>query len=177
MSSNYPPETITRALLTLAKHAGDSEKAHADLLTQLPADEVPTSRTLRQWRNTQHRDEYTRLHDTYRAEIEAALVPEFRELAQAAAEASRLAVDKTTKALQAGSIKDPSGAARNLTITAATAMDKLYLATDRPTEVRTDNDARALLGELKHLLGEETQPIQDAEVIPPPALPAPRASS
>lgn len=174
--SSYPPELVTRALLTVAKHGGNAEAAHRDLAEQLPDEPVPDPSTLRTWRRDTHQAQYADLHAKYQAEIEANLTPEFRDLAQAAAQAANEAVDATLTALRNGNLKDPAGAARNLTITAATAMDKLYLATDRPTEVRTDNDARALLGELRSLLGGEqgeTEEIMDAEVITPPALSSP----
>lgn len=172
--SSYPPELITRCLFTLAKHGGDSEKAHTELSEQIPADELPTSRTLRRWRDTYH-DQYVHIHEQHIHEIEASLAPEFRELSLAATQAARQAVTQTVQALQAGNLKDPAGAARNLTVTAATAMDKLYLATDRPTEARTDTNARELITELRHLLGQP-EPIQDAQVIEPTALPRPSAS-
>lgn len=145
----FTPEDIHRALLALAHHGGNAKQTERFLAEELGL--KITDDTLAAWRDSKHADLYRRLHDTHAAEIEAALVPEFRDLALAAASIARKAVEKTNQALDANTLKDPSAAARNLVITAGTAMDKVYMATDRPTTRIEHTDAREILRSLaKH---------------------------
>src|SRR4051794_5625220 len=96
--SQFTEEQIRRSLLTLAKHAGNSVSAAEELNAN--GLEIH-DRTLRLWR-TNKPDLYRDLHETHAREIEGNLTTEFRELAQAATAAARLAVDKTILELQAG---------------------------------------------------------------------------
>lgn len=147
--SQFTEEEIRRSLLTLAKHAGNSVAASRELNEQ---GLVIAGRTLRKWRTEQYPDLYSELHELHAREIEAMLAPQFREVAQAAAEASREAVDVALKDLRSGNTRDPAGAARNLMVTAATATDKLYLTTDRPTEARQGGDVLSLLRSLEAII-------------------------
>lgn len=149
----YTPEEVRRSLLTLAKHGGNSITAQAEL--QAHGLELAPS-TLRTWKLNTHRDLYRELHETHAREIEGQLVSEFRDLASAAASAATLAVEKTVTALNAGDIKDPAGTARNLSTTAAISMDKLYLATDRPTQITERRDANEILRALEGRYGPNT---------------------
>lgn len=162
--SQFTEEQIRRSLLTLAKHAGNSIAASEDLKHQgLELND----RTLRLWRE-KRRDLYQELHETHAREIEGQLVTEFRDLAQAAASAARLAVDKTVTALNANEIKDPAGAGRNLATTAAISMDKLYMATDRPTVITEHRDASEILKgiEGRYVNGTAEEDTQPAALIP-----------
>lgn len=146
--SSYTEEQIRRGLLTVAKHGGSGQRASRELRSQginIPA------RTLNAWRQETHTELYRELHKTHATDIEASLVAEFREVAIAASrgtlEAVNIAVTKLPES------KDPAAAARNLATTAAISMDKLYLATDRPTEVRQDRGANEILNALANRLG------------------------
>lgn len=148
--SSYTEEQIRRGLLTVAKHGGSGENASKELRSQgLP---IPAS-TLNTWRTRTHPDLYQEIHATYGREIEANLVSRFREVAIAATEASLEAVNVARQQLLKGEAKDPAGAARNLATTAAINTDKLYLVTDRPTEVRADRGASEILNALANRLG------------------------
>lgn len=142
---SFTPEEVHRALLTLAKHAGNARHASEELADNgLDVSDV----TLGKWRNGKHAQLYNKLHETYGREIEASLVPEFRDLAISAANTARLAVTQAHAQLEAGQAKDPAATAKNLTTAAAIAMDKVYLATDRPTEIRSDRTAQEILASL-----------------------------
>lgn len=147
--SQFTEEQIRRGLLTLAMHGGNSVPAAREL--QQYGIEI-SERTLREWKNDRHSELYRELHRAHGQEIEQALVPEFRELAQAGVMAARKAIDKTVEQMDAGELRDPASAARNLTVTAATAMDKLYLATDRPTERIEQRDVHEVLAQLAERL-------------------------
>lgn len=153
--SQYTESSIRQCLLTLAKHAGNSVRA----AEELNAAGIPVgARTLRGWREGIHADLYRQLHETYGREIEHALVPEFREAAIAGAAAARLAIDKAVRQIETDQVRDTAGAARNLMVTAATAMDKVYLATDRPTAISETRDAREILLEIATRLGIVDRP-------------------
>lgn len=151
--SQFTEEQIRRSLFELAKHAGNSVKAQAALATQ--GIEL-TDACLRDWRNGKYRDLYREIHETHAKEIEGQLVTEFRDLARASAAAALIAVDKTATALENGTIKDPAGASRNLATTAAISMDKLYLATDRPSVITERRDASEILNNLESRYGQNT---------------------
>lgn len=144
--SRFSEEDIRRCLLTLAKHAGNTVRAAAELTE---GGTPISNETLRTWRDGKHAELYRHLHDQYGHEIEQALIPHYRELALTATEAAKLAVTKTIEQLEAGNCKDPAGTARNLSTTGAIAMDKLYLATDRPTEIHHNLTADELLDRLE----------------------------
>lgn len=144
-STVYDHETVKRALLTLAICGGNSIRAE-EMLKE--AGHPVPSRTIRLWREGKYADLYCQLHDKHGQEIEKALIPELREGAIRAARASHQAIEEAERLLALGEIKDPAGAARNLATTSAVLMDKLYLATDRPTEVRPDLDPLAILERL-----------------------------
>lgn len=143
-STVYTQEQVRRGLLTLAAHGGNSHTASE-------ACGIPDS-TLQDWRNRRYPELYRELHDTHGREIEQALIPELRETAILAAQASQQAVKEAQRQLANGDVKDPAGAARNLATTSAVAMDKLYLATDRPTEIRTNLTPAAVLQRLTEAL-------------------------
>lgn len=144
----HTTEEVTRALLCLAEEGGNSNRAAAKLKAQ--GLQIP-ARTLRNWRENTFPDRYKELHETHSREIEATLVTGLRELAIAGQQASLEAVQVARAKLHES--KDPAGAARNLMVTGATAMDKLYLATDRPTHITQDRNAGQILTALAAKLG------------------------
>lgn len=151
----HNPETVRTALLAIAINGGNSQAAH-DALKEQGIDVSP--RTLRNWRNNQYPQLYRELHDTHGREIEQAIVPGLRELMIRSVEGAQLAADKSIEQLKAGDVKDPATMGRNLMVTGATAMDKLYLATDRPTSVTEHRDVAEILRSLEKHAARQVEP-------------------
>lgn len=167
-ASKFDEEEITTALLTLAHHAGNSERAAAQLQQQ---GLQISSRTLRGWREGKHAERYRQLHETHGREIETALIPELRSNAIEGARVALLAIQKAAEEIEAGNVRDLASAARNLQVASATAMDKLYLATDRPNAPREQRSVEEILRSLEHLVGLKGYDTSStAEELPAPEL-------
>lgn len=139
-----PPELLETGLLALVASAGSPTRASRALAEQ--GHDVP-KQTLDRWK-TQHAQRYQELQDRFADQLEKQLVRQQRELALHAHEVAMLAVDKTREALEADNVKDPAGTARNLEVTAATAIDKVLLLTDRPTQITESREPSKLIASL-----------------------------
>jgi len=146
----YTQEQVTTGLLVLAANGGNCNTASEELHD---THQLEISReTLRRWKTTKYPELYRELHDTHRQHIEPALVAKHRDLAIRSAEVALQAVDLAEHQILKGELKDAAGAARNLTVTSGTAMDKVYLATDRPTEIRLHQSPSDILQRLTEAL-------------------------
>lgn len=138
------PQLLEQGLLALVASGGSPTRAAQALAEQ--GHDI-TKQTLHGWK-TKHATRYQELQDRFATQIEAQLVRQQRDLAVQAHEVALLAVDKTREALEADKIKDPAGTARNLEVVAGTAIDKVLLLTDRPTQITEQREPSRLIASL-----------------------------
>lgn len=171
-TERYDPETVQQALTAVALAGGNSVKARKQLLAA--GIDVPES-TLKYWRTERFPARYRQACDELAPQIEAAVVGLQRELAVRASSAALDAIDLETDRIANGDVKDAAGSARNLSTSAAIAVDKVLSLTGRPTVIHGDKTGDALLKELRGLApglivnGTIEEPA-DAEVVEAPPL-------
>lgn len=136
---------ITAGLLALIASGGNARAAARSLVgTQ---HEIP-HRTLVDWRH-RYAERYLELHEQHAPDIERALTAEVREIALDAFNATRIGISQTREKLEAGELKDPAGATRNLATTGAIAADKLLALTGRPTSITEHRNPDDVLAKLQ----------------------------
>lgn len=130
-TERHSEETRELALTTLAL-AGDSPTKAVDMLRDAG---VRVSRNaLQKWRE-KYADRYQQIRDTRVAEIEREVVRQTRTLVTRYTELELQLVDLIAKQAQDGTLKDPSTAARNASVSKGINVDKMLLIEGRPTEI------------------------------------------
>lgn len=137
---------ITAALTALALCAGSPK--HAAIHLKGRGLEL-SEKTLKEFRDTTHRDLYQRITTEYAVRLEDLVVREARELAVAAARVERLAIEQTEAALERGNIRDPSKAALDMSRVKSSNLDKLLILTNRPTAINVNTSAADLIRALE----------------------------
>lgn len=125
MPRRHTPEDIERGLTALVI-AGNSLKA-AEMSGF-------SDKTLRNWRRD-HPDRLERIELKRAPLIDALLVDEYRRQGLKALQVSSRALDKTSEALEAGTLKDPSAAAKNVATVSGIYADKVAIMEGRPTSI------------------------------------------
>lgn len=141
--TEYTPEMVTKALLSLVANQGNVQKTAEELIDD--SFQVPVA-TLRAWKNDRHAEQYRRLEEAYGKELEAEAV----EMARANI---RLAGDKKRALLaRIDPEKAPADQLAQLlkavTDAEAKGTDGLLKLTGRPTNPQGDHSA----GEVVRLL-------------------------
>lgn len=152
----WSPEDKTRAMVVLAAHAGNCHLT-AQVLKSEYGMNVPAG-DLRKWRTSTMREEYDRILEDM-PDMTSVVINETLETARLAAQAEKLAIERTLHDLQQGTCKDPARAARDLSHIKATNVEKFLTLSGRPTQIV---DAPNLNATLQELLRDGVfQPIAD----------------
>jgi hypothetical protein len=133
MARRHTPEDIERALTALVI-SGNSLRAAE--MTGF------NDRTIRLW-SEKHPDKLARIETKRAPLIDALLVDEYRRTGLQALQVTRQALDKTAQALDEGTLKDPSSAAKNAATVSGIFTDKVAVMEGRPTSIvehRTADD-------------------------------------
>lgn len=136
---------ITTALTILAMQGGDAKKASKEIkglgeagLRKLAAD---------------HEDDYRRIQDRVKGQLEEDAIRTMRERLAQAAEGERLAIQKVIDGLHGANFIRPSEAAQtalSMSRVKATNMDKLLAMTGRPNHIIEDRTAQEAVRSLVH---------------------------
>jgi len=132
--------TEVEAALTQIALAGDNATKAAKLTGHAPS-------TLQDWRN-RYRDRYDEIRRELAPQIESTIIEEARATALLAAEAERAGIQATISSINNGTIKDPSSAAKNMSLVKAVNVDKFLLLENRPTSISTHVGTDELLRKL-----------------------------
>lgn len=125
-------EEKLRAMTVLATHAGNAGLTAQVLKEQLGLNMKPAE--IRRWRNSEFREDYERLVADMGDQTQA-VINEVMETARLAAQAERLAIERTLHELQNGTCKDPARAARDLAHIKATNVEKFLTLSGRPSQI------------------------------------------
>lgn len=128
-------------MTVLAAHNGNAAEASKSLKSDHGMNVTPAS--LRTWRNSGMREEYERIVADL-PDATSAVINETLETARLAAQAERLAIERTLNELQAGTCKDPARAARDLSHIKSLNVEKYLTLTGRPTQIVEVNPDQAL---------------------------------
>lgn len=144
----FTPEDKLRAITVLALHNGNTK-----LTVQVVKEQFGlnmTAESIRRWRNSELREKYEQLVADQGDQTQA-VINEVMETARLAAQAERLAIEKTLHMLTLDGdkgIKDPARAARDLAHIKATNVEKFLTLSGRPNvivETQNPDDAMAEL--------------------------------
>lgn len=136
---------ITNALTTLAMHGGDFKKASKELHG---IGEVGLKKLAEE-----HTEDYKRIQDRAKHELEEDAIRTMRERLAQAGEAERLAIEKTIAGLTNGHSIRPTEAAQaalSMSRVKATNIDKLLTLTGRPNAIIEDRTAQEAVRSLVH---------------------------
>ena len=130
---------------------------------------------LRRWTTGQHQAHFDQLRARLRAELDEALIDDFKQQTKKAVRTTNEALDHTTQLLERGDYKNAkaaSDAAKNTALVAGIATDKGRLMEDKPTVItRNDRDAEDILRSLNHLVPglvlDSTAEVIDTQQLPP----------
>lgn len=101
--------------------------------------------TLRTWRTRDHVALYEEIRTKRAPEVERTVINDARDLALEYAELERLAIEKTTQALEQGTLKDPSAAFKNASIAKGVNVDKMLVLDGRPDTIVDHRRTREVL--------------------------------
>lgn len=155
-------DRVQLGLTILALCRGNSVTASSQL--QELGHEIADS-TLRVWRTRDHVDLYEQIRSKRAPEVERTVINDARDLALEYAELERLAIQKTTQALEQGTLKDPSAAFKNASIAKGVNVDKMLVLDGRPDTIVDHRRTRdVLFAELERdgLIEGTAQDITDA---------------
>lgn len=139
----YTPADVDRGLLELA-HVGNAAQASRNLQEQgldIPGD------TLRSWTRS-HAERYSVIRTEVKEKAEEGLIHDFREIAQLAVQAERLALEKTIEQLEGDNAKDPSSAARNAATVKGITVANMLTLDGRPSVITQTRQASDIIAEL-----------------------------
>jgi hypothetical protein len=143
---SYDEQAIERGLTELALCAGNAGNAHKRLKAQ--GYDIPKA-TLQSWRTGRHAGRYERIHHERMADIDSAMVSQYRDLVGKAVQTAANALDVEQARLAAGDVKDASASARNAGVVAGIGETKLGDITGRPSVVVHEHDASGLVDKLE----------------------------
>jgi hypothetical protein len=95
------------------------------------------------------RDSYLEIHDRHGRRLDQILAQRTQEIALRESDVERLAIDETEKELKAGTVKDASAAARNMSVVKGVATDKLLTLTGRPVSIVEHRSAEDIAQEAR----------------------------
>ncbi|MFL5820727.1 MAG: hypothetical protein ACJ76S_08615 [Solirubrobacteraceae bacterium] len=130
----YSPEQIERGLFAVAI-CGNAAAAARQLAAQ--GHKIPRQ-TLQDWKTT-HAEHFREIANRHTMKIREVIAQEQIEIAHAAGEAERVAIAKTKRQLEDGSVKDASTAGRNLSVTKGIALDHSLKMRGEPTVIHEHN--------------------------------------
>lgn len=153
---DYTPEQITEALVALVACGGNAAETERSMQARAEKGQdvvVVPARTLRDWKNDVHSEQYRRLELTYSREVEDAIIAAARENAKLAGEAAREAIQLALTQLQnePGKVKDPAQFALNLSKAMGVQVNEVLRLTGRPTDGQQAMDIPAILQSLESM--------------------------
>lgn len=162
---SYNQEQIDHGLTVLALWAGNTHRAHDELKAQ--GQPIPQS-TLSDWMRAKHAQRYEEIRATQLPKLREKLADQQELVAAKAAEATLKLVERQIEEVDNLKPGEIHAAARNLEVTAGTAIDKANLLRDMPTEIKRVENADQLFKKWKAsgLLSVEST----AEELDPPLL-------
>lgn len=171
---NYTPEQVTEALVALVAHGGNAAEAERKMQAEHEKDGwalVVPARTLRDWKNDVHAEQYRRLELAYTREVEDAIIAAARENAKLAAQGTRQAIELAIEQIADGKVKDAAQSALNLSKAMGVQVNEVLRLTGRPTDGQQALDIPAILQSLASLgvqlqlpaVPAPTEPVVDAE--------------
>lgn len=142
MSNKYSDIQVEEALLAVVMSGGVVREAAA--LVDIPKE------TIRDWTNL-HAGRLAELRAAHGPELEKRAVDGLMAFVTAAEGVKRTALESTQDALDAGEIKDPSSALKNISISQGIAVTKVMELTGRPTANQIKQSPAELLAGLARL--------------------------
>lgn len=130
-SRGVTEEDLARWFLVLCTEGGNARAASRVLASQGVRVSARRLASLRE----RHPARYREVRDRHFRRLEDVLVAEQRELAMAAGQAAREAVELERARIASGDVKDAAASARNSETVAGIAVDKLLGLSGRPTSV------------------------------------------
>lgn len=141
-SRSYTAAETDRCLLDLVICGGNSLLAARRLKE---AGVEIASRTLREWRQTRHRERYLEIARVHAPMIDRLITQQAREGAIRAAEVEQRAWEAQMEQLDEGQVRDPSAVARNAAVSKAVNVDKMLLLEGRPTQITEHRDVDEII--------------------------------
>lgn len=138
---------IERGLLALAHSSGNAKAALRFLKADKRNKFIFGERALYAWRQ-RYPDRYEELRREVTPQVREQAAEEHMEMAAALTEANRKMVKRTIKEVDQIPARDLPTANRNLSVAAATEIDKAEMLRDRPT-IRVQHELTGILAELK----------------------------
>lgn len=145
----YDEAEITRALNALIAFGG-SPAAASRALDEAFGLKVTTD-LLRTWRDSTHAEQYAELQATHGHAIEEAVVRDTRDLARAAANVERMAIEKAMEGVESGQVRTVELAqiALNMSKVKQSNIDKLMTLTGRPQNITEHRSAAEIIRALE----------------------------
>ena len=143
--TNHTEEEIGRALTTLVAFGGSPSNASRALKETFDLEISPSK--LKSWRDFTYADRYVALQTDHAAAIEEAIVRDTRDLARAAAQVERLAIEKAIDAIEDGNVRPEvaSQIALNMAKLKQSNIDKLLALTGRPQAITEHRSAAEII--------------------------------
>jgi hypothetical protein len=158
---NVTIEVVIKALTAFVYCAGSYPRtieALADMGLGVRRDQ------LKSWSTGEYAREYQNIRENFVKQSEAEVVSEMRDIIRQAADAERLAIEKTIEGLSRPmSGKDASQAAFNLARVKKENVDKLQTLLGRPTQIIEDRSAESAIKRLiaKKIIRPMTESVED----------------
>ena len=169
MATSFTTEQITLGLTVMAGCNGNGRQAEIMLKEQFGVG-IDYS-TLYKWVRNGHADQYQAIRREVLPKLQARAAEQYMD----ASERMQAVSLEITESMNIADIpeRDKPGAARNMTIAAATSSDKALLLTGQATEIHEHRKPEELLRALQAKLGNKPKVIEaESEVIAP--IPAPK---
>lgn len=144
-SPSFTQEEIIKAITLLAFRAGDFRTASKELRAN--GIEVTPER-LKKWAEGEYAEDYKRIRDRYKHELEEEAVREMRAHVALAAKAERLAIEKAVERLEQGKSVSPAQDALSMARVKKENIDKLLALTGRPQQIIEDRSAEQVVKSL-----------------------------
>lgn len=161
---HFEPTEIRQALTILCLTGGSERAAERCAEQGIPV----AGRTLRRWRESDHRELFLEIASSLQPEIEKAVVASTLDYLQRSEELKGDLLGLLKEQIDAKEVKDPAKAAQHLSVSQGIGIDTVLKVQGRPTQLiqhSSVDDSVATLKRLGIVVDGEAEEISEAEVV------------